>query len=216
MPSCIACTRAIGISCPSATRSALSGCGAGNNPAHGTPDPETSAGTVCTVKSAGVTLSRSSHGTGNETVTPGRARGLYTAATVAPCARVESRKTFPSRSSLMNAVVARAGSSRSARTAMARVAAAASSALASIGTYTCAPLAPLVLTAPVSPTSASACRTSRRAATTCPNSPPDGGSMSSTRYVGRSGCPARNKLGWYSTARWFANHSSVRRSLQSA
>lgn len=35
------------------------------------------------------------------------ARGLYAATTVAPPARVESRKTFPLRSSRMNAVVLR-------------------------------------------------------------------------------------------------------------
>ena len=32
----------------------------------------------------------------------------------------------------------------------------------------------------------------------------------------RSGRSARASVGWYSTARWFANHSSVRRSLHSA
>src|SRR5215207_4780694 len=32
----------------------------------------------------------------------------------------------------------------------------------------------------------------------------------------RSGREARTSVGWYSTARWFANHSSVRRSLHSA
>ena len=116
----------------------------------------------------------------------------------------------------MNAVVARSGSSRSARAAMARVAAAADSPSASIGTYTCTPLAPLVLTAPASPESASACRTRRAAATACPNSPPDGGSMSSIRYVGRSSWPARLSVGWYSTARWLANQISVRRSSHSA
>jgi hypothetical protein len=78
--------------------------------------------------------SRSSQGTGNDTGTPGRTRGLYAAATVAPNALVESMNTFPSRSSLMNAVVASPGSSRSARPARALVAAAASSLLASTGT----------------------------------------------------------------------------------
>lgn len=32
----------------------------------------------------------------------------------------------------------------------------------------------------------------------------------------RSQRPARINVGWYSTARWFANHSSVRRSSHSA
>jgi hypothetical protein len=100
---------------------------------------------------------------------------------VAPYALVESRKTFPSRSARTNAVVTSDGSSRSARAAMARVAAAADSPSAAIGTYTCTPLAPLVFTAPASPHSESARRTSNAAATACPNSPPDGGSMSSTR-----------------------------------
>ncbi len=40
--------------------------------------------------------------------------------------------------------------------------------------------------------------------------------MSMTRCVGRSGASARNSGGWYSTARWLANHSSVRRSSHSA
>jgi hypothetical protein len=75
---------------------------------------------------------------------------------VAPKALVESRNTLPSRSALMNAVVARSGSSRSARAAMALVAAAADSRSAAIGTYTCSPLAPLVLTAPARPAPSSA------------------------------------------------------------
>ena len=156
---------------------------------------------MCTVKSPGTTPSRSSQRTGNDTGTPGRTRGLYAAATVAPPARVESRKTLPSRSSRINAVVASAGSSRSARAASALVAAAVSSTLASTGTYTCSPFEPLVLTAPASPAPASASRTSRAAATACPNGPPDGGSMSRIRYVGRSGWAARARVGWYSTAR---------------
>jgi hypothetical protein len=129
----MAWTRATGIARPSSTRSGLSACGAGSCPAHASR-PATSPGTVCTVKSPSSTPSRSSQRTGNDTGTPGRTRGLYAAATVAPYARVESRKTLPSRSSLMNAVVARAGSRRSARVAMARVTAAASSLLASTGT----------------------------------------------------------------------------------
>jgi hypothetical protein len=32
----------------------------------------------------------------------------------------------------------------------------------------------------------------------------------------RSGQSARARAGWYSTARWFANHSSVGRSLHNA
>ena len=43
-----------------------------------------------------------------------------------------------------------------------------------------------------------------------------GGSRSSTRWVTWSGRSARTSVGWYSTARWLANHSSVRRSLHSA
>jgi hypothetical protein len=176
----MACTRATGIARPSSTRAASSGCGAGNCPAHASW-PASSPGAVCTVKSPGTTPSRPSQRNGNETGTPGRTRGLYAAATVAPYALVESRKTLPSRSSLMNAVVTSAGSRRSARAETARVTAAASSLLASTGTYTCSPLDPLVLTAPERPTSVSAWRTSRAAATACPNGPPGGGSMSSTR-----------------------------------
>ena len=114
-----------------------------------------------TVKSRGVTLASSSQGTGQDTVTPGRIRGLYAAATVTPPARVESMNTLPSRSSRMNAVVATAGSRRSARAPMARVAAATSNVVAapSSGTKMCTPLEPLVLTAPARPRSARACRT---------------------------------------------------------
>ena len=117
----------------------------------------------------------------------------------------------------MNAVVASAGSSRSARAASARVAAAASAEVApSTGTYTCTPFDPLVLTAPASPASASACRTRKAAATACPNGPPSGGSISRITCVGRSFWPARTSVGWYSTARWLANHSRVRQSSHSA
>ena len=86
----------------------------------------------------------------------------------------------------------------------------------SIGTNTCTPFAPLVLTTPANPASARAWRTRCAARTATPNVSPDGGSRSSTRWVGRSQRSARIRLGWYSTARWLANHSSVRRSLQSA
>jgi len=54
------------------------------------------------------------------------------------------------------------------------------------------------------------------AATARPNGPPGGGSMSSTRWVGLPRSPAKLSVGWYSTARWLASHSSVRRSSQSA
>ena len=101
-------------------------CGAGSAAAHGSASPSSPAA-VRTVKSAGATWSRSSQATGNDTGAPGRTRGLYAAATVAPPARVESRNTLPPRSSRMNAVVASSGSSRSARAAIARVAAATSS-----------------------------------------------------------------------------------------
>ena len=129
----MACTRATGIDRPSSTSSGDSTCGAGSSPAHAVC-PSSSPMTLCTVKSPGTMESRSSQRTGNDTGTPGRTRGLYAAATVAPKARVESRNTLPSRSSLMKAVVAKEGSSRAARVAMARVAAAASSPLACTGT----------------------------------------------------------------------------------
>ena len=101
-----------------------------------------------TVKSPGVTSSRSSQVTGNDTGTPGRTRGLYAATTVPPPTRVESTKTLPPRSSFTNSVVATSGSRAAARAAMARVAAAASSSevVPSMGTNTWSPLAPLVLT----------------------------------------------------------------------
>src|ERR1700761_8455183 len=80
----------------------------------------------------------------------------------------------------------------------------------------CTPLAPLVLTAPASPAPDSASRTSLAAATAFPNSPAAGGSMSSTRYEGRSRCPAGASVTWYSTARWLANQVSVGLSSHSA
>jgi hypothetical protein len=107
---------------------------------------------------------------------------------------------------------------RSARAARARVAAAIASVGAgcATGTKTCTPLAPLVLTAPASPTSASASRTSRAVRAAASKGAPGGGSTSSTRCVcGWSGGSTRTSVGWYSTARWLANHSSVARSLQS-
>ena len=82
---------------------------------------------VWTVKSAGVIESSSDQSSGNDTGVPGRSRGLYAAATVAPPARVASTNTLPPRSSTMNAVVAMSGSRASARAASARVAAATSS-----------------------------------------------------------------------------------------
>jgi hypothetical protein len=140
---------------------------------------------VCRVKSAGDTESRSDQATGKDTGAPGRTRGLYAATTVAPPERVESRNTFPSRSSLMYAVVARSGSMRSARAAIALVAAATSSApCPSIGTNTWTPLAPLVFTAPDRPASASACRIRNAAPTASSKASGDGGSRSSTRCVG--------------------------------
>jgi len=129
----MACTRATGIARPSSTSSGGSTCGAGSSPAHAAC-PSSNPRTLRTVKSPGATESRSSQRTGNDTGTPGRTRGLYAAATVAPKARVESRNTLPARSSLIKAVVARAGSRRAARAAMARVAAAASSPPACTGT----------------------------------------------------------------------------------
>jgi len=129
----MACTRATGIVRPSSTSSAGSTCGAGSSPAQAAC-PSSIPSALCTVKSPGTTESRSSQRTGNDTGTPGRTRGLYAAATVAPKARVESRNTLPSRSSLIKAVVAKEGSSRAARAAMARVAAAASSPPARTGT----------------------------------------------------------------------------------
>ena len=112
--------------------------------------------------------SRSSHGTGKDTGTPGRIRGLYAVITVAPPARVESTNTLPCRSSTTKAVVASTGSIFSARAAMARVAAATSGSSAGAasepsvirGTKTCMPLAPLVFAAPASPASSNACLTS--------------------------------------------------------
>ena len=59
LPSCIACTRATGIVCPSSTRSGLRCCGFGICVAHGSRSPSCSSA-VWMVKSAGVTASRSS------------------------------------------------------------------------------------------------------------------------------------------------------------
>ena len=118
----------------------------------------------------------------------------------------------------MNSTVARSGSRAAARDAIARVAAAAASSVgsSSIGTITWSPFAPLVFTAEPRPASVSTCRTSRAAATTTGKPLPSGGSRSSTRCVARSNRSRRTSVGWYSTARWLANHSNVRRSLHSA
>jgi len=148
-PSCMAATRATGIVRPCSMSPVGRRCGAGILSAHGSR-PASAPIAVCTVKSAGVTWSRSDQSKGNDTGVPGRRRGLYAATTVAPPARVESTNTFPARSSTMKAVVASAGSSASALAASARVAAPTSStgAWSSIGTKTWRPFAPLVLTAP--------------------------------------------------------------------
>ena len=66
----MACTRPPGMARPSSTRSGSSGCGPGINATQGSP-PARSPGALCTVKSAGATRSRSSHGTGNEHRHPG-------------------------------------------------------------------------------------------------------------------------------------------------
>ena len=71
---------------------------AGMSDDHGSASPSRP-GTVATVKSDGDAAARSSQGSGNDTGRPGRSLGLYAAATVAPPARVESRNTFPPRSS---------------------------------------------------------------------------------------------------------------------
>ena len=151
-PSCIACTRGTGMPRPSSMRSSLKRCGLAMPAAHGSRFPR-SFGAVCTVKSAGVTSSRSDQSTGKDTGQPGRTRGLYAATTVAPPTRVASTNTLAPRSSFMKAVVAISGSSRSTRAAIARSAPAASSGAAwsSIGTNTCRPFAPLVLTEPGEP-----------------------------------------------------------------
>src|SRR5207245_1764621 len=81
---------------------------------------------------------------------------------------------------------------------------------------TCRPLAPLVLTAPCRPASVSAWRTSRAAATAMSKASGAGGSRSSTRWLWPAWPSPRTSVGWYSTARWLANHNSVRRSLHSA
>jgi len=70
--------------------------------------------------------------------------------------------------------------------------------------------------APTRPVSVKAWRTSCAARAASGNASADGGSRSITRWVGRSQLSARINVGWYSTARWLASHSNVRRSLQSA
>ncbi len=63
LPACIAATRATGIVCPSATRSAGSGWRSGRSCTHGSPSPKRRAA-VRTVTSPGRTASSSSHVTG--------------------------------------------------------------------------------------------------------------------------------------------------------
>jgi GntR family transcriptional regulator / MocR family aminotransferase len=75
LPSCMACTRATGIVWPSAMRSSGSACGDGRVAAQGSA-PASSRAAFRTVKSPGDTSSSQSQATGNETGTPGRARGL--------------------------------------------------------------------------------------------------------------------------------------------
>ena len=165
------------------------------------------------------TSSSSSHGTGNDTGTPGRTRGLYAAATVAPPVRVASTNTLPPRSALTNAVVATSGSSSSARRAIARVAAAAVVGRRPVGDrhedVHALRAAALHRTGEADvgqrPAHEMGGRDRRRRTPS-----PSGGSRSRTRCVGRSRCAASANVGWYSTARWLANHSNVRRSLHSA
>ena len=108
LPSCIAATRATGICLPSAISAEGIRWGTASASPHGSRPPNRF-GAVMIVKSPGATSSSSSHAIGNETGTPGRARGLYAAITVAPPVRVESMNTLPSRSALRNAVVAVCG-----------------------------------------------------------------------------------------------------------
>ncbi len=172
-----------------------------------------------TVKSAGETSSRSSQRTGNDTGMPGRTRGLYAATTVAPPTRVESTNTRPPRSSLMNAVVAIGGIEAlgpggdgpggGGRVLGRRVVVDRDEDVHALGA------AGLDRPAEAQRRSSTS-RTSRAAATAMANPSPSGGSRSSTRWVTRSGRSARVSVGWYSTARWLANHSRVRRSLHSA
>ncbi len=139
---------------------------------------------------------------------------------MAPPARVESTNTRPPRSALTNSVVARSGSSRAVRAASARVAPATSSKPCdpSSGTNTWIPLAPLVFTAAPSPQPSSTSRTSSavRAARAKPAGPSrsPGGSRSITRWLAWSE-PSGTIAGWYSTARWLASQTRVRRSSHS-
>ena len=76
---------------------------------------------------------------------------------------------------------------------------------------TCTPLAPLVFTAPASPTSASACADELGGGHGQRRSPAPVGRVEVEHEVGRRGRGRRPRtsVGWYSTARWLANHSSV-------
>ena len=80
----------------------------------------------------------------------------------------------------------------------------------------CTPLAPLVFTAPASPASSSARRTSCAARDHQREAVALGRVEVEHQVRRRAGSPAGISVGWYSTARWLANHSSVRRSLHSA
>ena len=138
---------------------------------------------------------------------------------MAPPTRVESTNTLPSRSSLTNAVVAIFGSSCSARAAMARVAAAdiLERRLAVDGHEDVEALGPARLDRSGEPD------VGERLA----HEPGDGDDLREPAAFragrgrarggsrGRGGCSV-DSAGWYSTARWFANHSSVRRSLHNA
>ena len=134
-------------------------------------------------------------------MTPAHLAGsrLYAATTVAPPTRVASTKTLPPRSSLMNALVTVSGSSSSARALIARrgggrVAPACDVALD--GHEQMQSFAPLVLSAAVRPRSSEHLahdprRTHRLGRCRCARR-----SMSSTRWVIRSGLSMRTSAGW--------------------
>ena len=164
--------------------------------------------------------SRSSHATGNDTGTPGLTRGLYAAITVPPPTRVGSTNTLPPRSSFMNAVVATSGieprdACRDRPGRGRRVLHRAAS--RSIGTKTCNALGATRLDRAVEPGVgehvAHEVRHLRPPWRT--RRPRAGRGRERGASCGRDGRP-RTSAGWYSIARWFANQSSVRRSLQSA
>ena len=75
LPSCMAWTRPGAMARPSSTRSAGSAWSSARSGSHG-PASSSIPATVWTVKSRGVTSSRSSQRTGNDTGAPGRTRGL--------------------------------------------------------------------------------------------------------------------------------------------